>query len=281
MNMILCLGVLSIQESCRPYNTQEVKVEISPQVSGSSTPSSIHTAPAIILSPFTRRLSSPIRSPHSPFKLPSSSLNLPSSSLNLLPSPGLCSNASNLRCPLSTSHCVNKSFSSQQEKPHDDVPLIKLNDVPTKFQPRGNGTTRSQSQEAVLCSDKAGGEAAESDVIITDLSEEPVVTSTPIDKQQTPDQEPVSINNSLSGFEETTLPFSTPPFRKSRKGQTPSKVGTRLSLTTKTRTSPRKNIWTIEKRTSCRKQGDSNSSKVGSGGLKVSGVSPKKKVIHS
>lgn len=201
-------------------------MELVPRIPASHTPSFLHPSPCITLSPFSRHTSSPIPC-HSTFRLPPAPpTHLPN------PSPGRRSPSTVLQqSPLSTScHSIdmqrrpNPSILCHDESP-DSAPL-RLDTPPPRFQradsssSQSTGRLPSQSEGAVLPSgdsnverscDLAGGDDAGADQ--TDQPEACITEETPLP------------------------PVTTPPFRR----RAPS--GSRGSLSTRRRTSPRKNIF--------------------------------------
>lgn len=216
------------QESSRPYTTHEVKVELVPRIPASHAPSFLHPSPCITLSPFSRHTSSPIPSHHSTFRLP---IAPPTHLPQRHPSPGRSPCTILQQSPLSTScHSIgvqqrpNPSVLHHDKSP-DRVPL-RLDTPPPRFQRADSSSTQSSGRLPSQSEDDALPSGEPSRGRPCDIAGGDDV------QMEQPDACPA---------EETPLPPATTP--SIRRAPSSSKAGPRSSLSTKTRTSPRKNIF--------------------------------------
>lgn len=155
----------------------------------------------------------------------------------------------------------NKSSTSlpfRREKSPDIAPPLRLDEAPPNHRARSNSDqsiTRlpSQDRDSVL-SDSETGRGEHEILPAGRIGSNPTGSSTPVEDRPAEMCEEASIAHESDdddgvdqyahASDETPLPYITPPHGRSRVSHSPFKVGTRLSLSTKTRTSPRKNIWT-------------------------------------
>lgn len=200
-----------------------------PRIPASHSPTYAHPSPCITLSPFSRHVSSPVPCHYGQFRLP---LAPPTHAPHLSPgrSPGTVLQQS----PLSTS-CLSVDNYRRSNPPtlhHDASPdsaPLRLHTPPPRFQradsssSQSTGRLPSQSEDVLQLGGDKSCDATVSDDVGAGMDVGPETGAT----------------------EEVPLPsITTPPF--GRRGQSSSKVGPRGSLSTKTRTSPRKNIWTTQ-----------------------------------